>query len=63
MTLAGAGRIVFLRQTEGQRLLCCVNRDGAPLWVEARHSRLSQKAERDENGFTVQPGGFGCFEI
>ncbi len=62
VTAAGDGKIVFLRQTAMQTVLCCVNRSGDPLEVEARHSLLSQNADRDGSGFTVRPGGFGCFE-
>jgi glycosidase len=63
VTAAGGGKLVFLRQTEDQTILCCVNRSGDPLWAEARHSLLSQNAHRDGSGFTVRPGGFGCFEV
>lgn len=63
VTMAGAGIIAFQRQTRTQTLLCCVNRDGAPLRVEARHSLMSQNTDRDGSGFLVHPGGFGCFEL
>lgn len=63
VTRAGEGKIVFLRQTEAQTVLCCVNRTGGPLWVEGRYSLMSQNAYRDGNGFVVHPGGFGCFEV
>ena len=63
VTRAGEGKIVFLRQTEGQTVLCCVNRAGEPLRVEARHSLMSQHAYRDGGGFVIHPGGYGCFEL
>ncbi len=63
VTAAGAGKLVFLRRTASHAVVCCVNRSGEPLWVEARHSLLSQNADRDGTGFTVRPGGFGCFEL
>ena len=63
VTEAGGGRIVFLRQTETQRVLCCVNRDGAPLRVEAGRCLLSQNTDRDGSTYVVHPGGFGCFEM
>ena len=63
VTRAGEGKIVFLRQGPTQTVLCCVNRTGDPLWVEGRHSLLSQNAYRDGAGFTLHPGGFGCFAL
>ena len=63
VTQAGEGKIVFLRSSPGQTVLCCVNRTGGPLRVSARHSLLSHEAYRDSSGFTVNPGGYGCFEL
>ena len=63
VTAAGDGKIVFLRQTAAQTVLCCVNRAGDPLRVAACHSLLSQNADREGTGFIVRPGGFGCFAV
>ncbi len=63
VTEAGGGRIVFLRQTETQRVLCCVNRDGTPLRVEAGQSLWSQNTDFDGSAYVVHPGGFGCFAV
>ena len=60
---AGEGRIVFLRRTEAQTVLCCVNRGKTPLHVAARRSLLAREASRAGEGFVVQPGGYGCFEV
>jgi glycosidase len=60
---AGEGKIAFLRQTGTQTVLCCVNRSGEPLRVEARQSLLSQNGTRQAEGFVVNPDGFGCFEL
>lgn len=63
VTLAGEGKIVFLRSCAEQTVLCCVNRSGAPLRVEARHSLMTQETAREGGSFVVQPGGFGCLEL
>ena len=63
VTEAGKGRIVFRRETEEQTVLCCVNRSGEPLWIEARRALLSHCADRQSDGFVVAPGGCGCFEL
>ncbi len=63
VTRAGEGKIVFLRQTEKQTVLCCVNRTGEPLRVAGRASLLSQNAYREGEGFVVHPDGFGCFTL
>ena len=60
---AGEGKIAFLRRTGTQTVLCCVNRSGEPLRVEARRSLLSQNSTRQAEGFVVNPDGFGCFEL
>ncbi|MBR6376769.1 MAG: glycoside hydrolase family 13 protein, partial [Oscillospiraceae bacterium] len=60
---AGEGKIAFLRQTGTQTVLCCVNRSGEPLRVEARQNLLSQNGTRQAEGFVVNPDGFGCFEL
>ena len=60
---AGGGSIVFSRELDGRRLLCCVNRAGDPVTLQARHSLLSWNAFRGPGGFTVNPGGCGCFEV
>ena len=57
---AGGGKIVFRRELEGERLLCCVNRTGDPLTLRARHSLLSCNTYRSGSAFTVKPGGFAC---
>ena len=63
VTAAGEGQIVFLRQTAEQTVLCCVNRGKTPLRVAARRSLLAREAFQDGEGFTVNPGGYGCFEL
>lgn len=63
VTLAGEGKIVFRRSCAEQTVLCCVNRSGAPLRVEARHSLMTQETTREGGTFVVQPGGFGCLEL
>lgn len=63
VTAAGAGKIVFLRQTEDQTVLCCVNRGDTPLQVAARRPLLSHLTDRQSDGFVVAPGGYGCFEL
>lgn len=63
VTEAGAGKIVYLRQSAEQTVVCCVNRDGEPFWVPGSRNLLSQNAVREECGFVVRPGGFGCFAL
>lgn len=63
VTEAGGGSIVYLRQSPEQTVVCCVNRDGAPHWLPGSRNLLSQNAGREENGFVVGPGGFGCFAL
>ena len=63
VTAAGEGQIAFLRQTAEQTVLCCVNRGKTPLRVAARRSLLAREAFQDGEGFTVNPGGCGCFEL
>ena len=60
---AGNGRIAFLREYEGQRLLCCVNLGREAMTVEAMHSLYSWNTNREGDRFTVLPGGFGCFVL
>ena len=60
---AGEGRIVFRRETGAQTVLCCVNRGQTPLQVSAHRALLSHLADRQTDGFTVAPGGYGCFEL
>ncbi len=63
VTEAGEGRIVFLRRTEEQTVLCCVNRGETPLRIEARRALLDRRADREGERFVVLPGGYGCFEL
>ena len=63
VTLAGGGKIAFLRTYQGEKLLCCVNRTGEPMTLSARHSLLSHNTFRNGGAFTVNPGGFGCFAV
>jgi glycosidase len=63
VTAAGEGKLVFLRQTEAQTVLCCVNRGDTPVHVAARRPLLAREAYSAGEGFVVQPGGYGCFEV
>ena len=63
VTAAGDGKIAFLREYAGQKLLCCVNRTGEPLRLTARYSLFSDSTFRSGDRFTVHPGGCGCFAV
>ena len=62
VTEAGNGRIVFLRQRETQRVLCCVNRSDSPLQISCHTILFAQNVTQDGDTCMILPGGFGCFE-